>query len=236
MKNKPRTGMFMSMVIGTSLGLACAGAAGAAEPAAKEAPAPAARPRVLLLGDSICGGYGPLAQKALQDEAEVVFISHCGETANGLENLDAWLGERSWSVIHFNFGLHDMKYVDQKGERTAPDKGRQLIPPADYEKNLATLVARLKRTGAALVWATITPVPAGANGRVMGDEAVYNAAAARVMDANGIAVNDLCGALGTGPALEDLRRERNNVHFKPKGYQVLADAVVKSVRPLLKQP
>lgn len=232
--------MFKTMVAGVVIGAACAGAAVPAEaaddkPDAKVPPA-AGLPGVLLLGDSICGGYGPMVQKALQGEADVMYISHCADTANGLKNLDAWLGDRKWRVIHFNFGLHDMKYVDAKGERTSPDKGTQLIPPEAYEKNLTELLARLKRSGAALVWGTITPVPAGANGRVQGDEVKYNAIAKRVMEANGIAVNDLCGALGTGPALEDLRRERNNVHFKPKGYKVLADAVSGGIRTALRQP
>ncbi len=34
-----------------------------------------------------------------------------GPTTNGLKNLGAWLGKSKWDVIHFNWGLHDLKYV-----------------------------------------------------------------------------------------------------------------------------
>jgi hypothetical protein len=57
------------------------------------------------------------------------------------------------------------------------------VPPADYEKNLTTLVSQLKATGAQLIWCNTTPVPAGSDGRIEGDEIQYNEAAARVMTA-----------------------------------------------------
>ena len=60
----------------------------------------------------------------------------------------AW--RRKWDVIHFNFGIHDLKFM--------PD-GKRQVEPDDYEKNLRTLVAKLKATGAKLIWATTTPIP-----------------------------------------------------------------------------
>ena len=90
--------------------------------------------------------------------------------------------EGKWDVIHFNWGLHDLKVT--------ADGGRQ-VPLEVYEKNLQVLVARLKKTGARLIWATTTPVPAGKQSpmRETADVAKYNAAARRVMDANGIGVD-----------------------------------------------
>jgi tRNA(Glu) U13 pseudouridine synthase TruD len=44
--------------------------------------------------------------------------------------------------------------------------GKLTTSLADYEKNLHTLVARLKKTGATLVWASTTPVPDGEPGRI----------------------------------------------------------------------
>jgi len=37
------------------------------------------------------------------------------------------LGEGKWNVIHFNFGLHDVRYVTQDGKFTMP---RARYPPA----------------------------------------------------------------------------------------------------------
>jgi len=33
-------------------------------------------------------------------------------TAVGTEELEDWLGSGHWDVIHFNFGLHDLKIMD----------------------------------------------------------------------------------------------------------------------------
>jgi hypothetical protein len=92
--------------------------------------------------------------------------TNCGESARGLKSLDEWLGTGKWDVIHFNFGLHDLKYLDKKGAYVTPDKGNQVATVEQYERNLHTLVARLKRMGAKLIFATTTPVPDGSQGRI----------------------------------------------------------------------
>src|ERR1044072_2662283 len=110
-------------------------------------------PRVLLIGDSISIGYTTTVRKLLAGKANVHRIPENGaDTANGLKKLDDWLGDSRWDVIHFNWGLHDLK--------DTPDGSRQ-VPIEAYERNLATLVARLKKTGARLIWASTTPVPDG---------------------------------------------------------------------------
>src|SRR5882724_8383049 len=142
-------------------------------------------PRVLLIGDSISIGYTVNVQKALAGKASVHRIPENGaDTANGLKKIDSWLGDSHWDVIHFNWGLHDLKVTAQ---------GEGQVPIDAYEKNLATLVQRLKRTGAQLIWATTTPVPEGKQNpvRVSSDVPRYNAAAIRVMEAEGIPTDDL---------------------------------------------
>ena len=79
----------------------------------------------------------------------------------GAEQIEKWLGDGKWDVIHFNFGLHDLKFVDEKGMNTSPEKGKLQVPIEDYKKNLDALVSRMKKTGAKLIFATTTPVPAG---------------------------------------------------------------------------
>src|SRR5690349_3471397 len=96
-----------------------------------------ALPRVLLIGDSISIGYTVPVRDALKGKANVHRpATNCGPTERGLANLEKWLGDGKWDVIHFNFGLHDLKYVDDAGKNTAPDKGHQLAAPEQYEKNL----------------------------------------------------------------------------------------------------
>ena len=69
-------------------------------------------PRVLLIGDSISIGYTVPARDALRGEANVHRpLTNCGPTTRGLESLSQWLGDTDWDVIHFNWGLHDLKYL-----------------------------------------------------------------------------------------------------------------------------
>jgi len=134
-------------------------------------------PRVLLIGDSISIGYTLPVRKLLAGKANVHRApTNCGPTTRGLAQLDKWLGNGKWNVIHFNWGLHDLKYMDDRGRLVPVEKGHQQVPIEQYAKNLEELVKRLKKTGAKLIWASTTPVPEGATGRVKGDEVRYNAA------------------------------------------------------------
>jgi len=184
-------------------------------------------PRVLLIGDSISMGYTVPVRELLKGKANVHHPPvNCGPTTRGLEGLDEWLGEKKWDVIHFNFGLHDLKYINAKGALVPVAEGHQQVPIDGYRKNLDAIVTRLKKTGAALIWASTTPVPEGAAGRVKGDAARYNAVAAAVMKKHGVATDDLYTfAL---ERLEKIQRPKN-VHFTPEGSKALAEQVVKHV-------
>jgi len=131
-------------------------------------------PRVLLIGDSISMGYTVPVRELLKGVANVHRIpTNGGATTNGLANFNAWLGTGHWDVIHFNWGLHDLKYLDEKNKLVTPDQGKQVAPLPVYEKNLRELVARLKKTGAKLIWCSTTPVPDGSAGRVKNTELEY---------------------------------------------------------------
>ena len=223
-------------------GLVCAvlGCGGALAAPAKKAPAPkkaaeaaeaAGLPRVLIIGDSISIGYTPFVKQQLKDKANILHAPGNNEsTARGLEHLDAWLGPKKWDVIHFNWGLHDLKWIDDKAKITEVGKGKQWVPVETYEKNLAELVQRLKKTGAKLIFCTTTPVPEGAMGRVPGEEAKYNAAALRVMQAAGVTINDLCAFIQ--PQREKLGKPKD-VHYTNAGSEALAGVVSKAIEAAL---
>ncbi len=184
-------------------------------------------PKVLIIGDSISIGYFKPLQEKLKD---IAIIEHnqgnAQHTANGLKRLDEWLGVTKWDVIHFNFGLHDLKYIDAQGKNTSVETGKQQIPVDQYEQNLDEMVKRLKKTVAKLIFATTTPVPDGTGFRVKGDVAIYNHAAIKVMGKHGVQINDLYSfAL---PRLKEIQRQ-SNVHFTPKGSELLAEECAKSI-------
>jgi lysophospholipase L1-like esterase len=184
-------------------------------------------PRVLLIGDSISMGYTLPVRAQLAGKANVHRpAENCGDTARGAASMDKWLGSGKWDVIHFNFGLHDLKYLNAAGQLAAPDQGKQVHTLAQYEANLRTIVARLKQTGAKLIYATTTPVPPGTTGRIADDSVRYNAVAVRVMKELGVAINDLHAFVV--PRITELQRPAN-VHFSDAGSARLAEVVVAEI-------
>jgi acyl-CoA thioesterase-1 len=197
-------------------------------------------PRVLIIGDSISIGYTPFVKQLMTNRAVIVHApGNNAATVVGLKRLDKWLGQEKWDVIHFNWGLHDMKYIDPATAETdmakliPVEKGKQWVPVEQYEPNLKALVQRLKQSGAKLVWCSTTPVPAGATGRVPGDEAKYNAAALRVMQAEGVPVDDLCAVVGTPEHRAAMGGKPKDVHYTDAGSRTLAAEVVKAIEKAL---
>ncbi len=186
----------------------------------------AQQPRVLIIGDSISMGYTKPVQALLAGVADVERIpENGGPTINGLAHMEKWLASGKWDVIHFNFGLHDLKIM--------PD-GKHQVEVEQYANNLNVIVQRLKGTGAKLIWATTTPVPEGKLDppRHSGDAPIYNAAALPVMEANHVAIDDLYSfAL---PRLAEIQ-QHENVHYNEAGYEALAKQVAASIQDALKK-
>lgn len=186
-------------------------------------------PRVLILGDSISIGYTLPVREYLKGIANVQRANtNCGPTTKGLKLLDEWLGDKPWDVIHFNFGLHDLKYMDKEGKLVSdPAEGAHQVPLDQYEANLEKIVERLEKTNAVLIWRTTTPVPKGSAGRIQGDEVQYNEVALKVMKKHNITVHDLHAFCL--PRIEQIQR-RANVHFTPEGSKVLGEEVAKVIK------
>ena len=193
-------------------------------------------PRVLLIGDSISIGYTVPVRQMLKGVANVHRpLANCGPTTRGVAEIDKWLGDGKWDVIHFNWGLHDLKYMGPKGQNLADPKAadsRPQVPIEQYEANLRKLTARLKKTNAVLIWRSTTPVPKGAKGRVVGDSAKYNAVAKKIMDEHKIAIDDQYAF-----ALERLDKIQRpaNVHFSAEGSRELAKQAVAAIKKALKK-
>lgn len=186
-----------------------------------------ALPNVLLIGDSISMGYTLPVREKLQGIANVHRIpTNGGPTTRGIDNIEQWLGNKDWDVIHFNWGLHDIKYMDD---------GEKQVSLRDYQTNLENLVQRLKQTQATLIWASTTPVPPVAFKQLSPkrdnrDVMVYNQAAKRIMKKHNVMINDLY--LFALPRLDEIQRPAN-VHFTPSGSEQLAQQVAESIQKSL---
>lgn len=196
-------------------------------------PNPDNLPKVLLIGDSICGGYYKAVAKALEGKAVVAKSSDNGEsTAVGVKKIDGWLGDTKWDVIHFNWGVWDMY-----GWQYASDDRS----PAAYAQRLDALVVRMKKTGAKLIWATTTPVPPKPESTMLKRwktevvidpdlERQYREAALEVMKKHNVQVDDLYALLK--PRRSEVQAD-DNVHFSPAGSALMAkqvaDCILKSL-------
>ncbi len=185
-------------------------------------------PNVLLYGDSISIAYTDATREALQGKANVYRLYCNGGDSSSfitkMKTMHAAMRDKKlndhwnfdWDVIHFNVGLHDLKYLkDGKLDRV---NGTQAISPEDYAKNLSTIIAYLKELSpkAKLIFVTTTPVPEGEPGRIAGDAAKYNEIALKVLkDYPEISVNDLYNF--TKPNHEKWWTKPGNVHFNTAG-------------------
>lgn len=196
-------------------------------------------PKILIIGDSISGGYFPFVQDSLIGKAKVfqpTYIDEngktkgcCGGTTQSLKEMDSFLSNKKWDIIHFNFGLHDIKHIDPvTGKNSKNLSHPHQASPEEYERNLINIVKKLKLTGAKLIFATTTPYPykLGKQMRSPGMPKIYNQVALKIMKRNEIEINDLYSLVL--PRINQLQRP-NNVHFNAKGSKFLAEQVIKSV-------
>jgi lysophospholipase L1-like esterase len=195
-------------------------------------------PRVMIIGDSISVGYTDEVRRLLAGKANVHRVAgNAGPSSSGVQKLKEWLAPSSgtWDVIHFNFGLHDLKLGTggKDNQPYATSDGHQ-VSLEDYAKNLSQIVAKFKTTGAALVWCSTTPVPTGKVDppRQPDDVMKYNEAARQVMIKNGVAIDDLFATALL--RLPDIQMP-HNVHYTKEGYAALAKQVAASIEEALKK-
>ncbi len=187
--------------------------------------------RVLVIGDSISIGYTPFIKAALSPDVEVSHNpGNGGSTLRGLESVEKWLDNKDWDVILFNFGLHDMVHKDSS-EKYDVINGKIAVPLKEYRKNLEAIADKLNETKAKVIFVTTTMVPDGAKGRKTASVAEYNGVALKVMKKKNIQVVDLYQ-----PSLEihPINSKPKDVHYTPKGYELLAEILVKEIKQALK--
>jgi len=195
----------------------------------------ATKKRVLILGDSISMGYTPIVKQLLRKDTLVMRPKeNCAGTTKGVANIDKWLqiGDGRFDVIWFNFGLHDLKRVKPNGRNSNDPKDSRQAEPDAYEQNLRTIIKKLKATGAALVFATTTPIPEGGvrPHRDVADAQRYNDIARKVCAEHGIEVHDL---YGVAMKHQKTIQPRVDVHFTKEGSRLLARDVAEALKAVL---
>lgn len=201
------------------------------------------KPNVLLYGDSISIGYTSEVRKSLGNNATVYrlfknggsshqFISNMNIMYNAMFQPHLKKGWNfKWDLIHFNVGLHDLKYL--KGKHLNK-KGEQVSSIIEYKTNLDEICKYLIKEfpKAKLVFATTTPVPENEKGRFAGDSVKFNKAAMEVFEKYpDIAINDLY--MFTKPNFEQWAQEPGNVHYNNLGKTEQGKKVARVIAKLL---
>ncbi len=185
----------------------------------------ATRPRVLLIGDSILGGYMNDVIKAMDGKAYVDAWMHPHAQS---EHLNKLLGEMldngPYDIVHFNMGLHGW----QKGR--IPDGAFKPLTLGFIE------VIRKKSPKARIIWASITPVTVKGKPTELDPEInpviiEQNRMAAEVMKEAGVPINDFY-AIVIGKL--DLARG-DQFHWKAEAYKLMAESVVASLGREMKE-
>lgn len=170
---------------------------------------------VLLIGDSISRAYTRTVQKELSGIANIHRApTNCGPTSKGLRDLDIWLQDRNWDIIHFNFGIHDRNTKD-----------------SSYEKNLEAIITRLKKTYAQLIWASSTPLNGSDETYPKGSMVRKNEVAASLMKNHRIPINNL---YQIALPLIATQQSGDGCHFREPANEALGRAVANIIKSYLK--
>ena len=180
-------------------------------------------PNVLLIGDSISIYYTDTVRRLLNGHADVFRTPMGpGKAETLFESLDEFLKSGQWDVIHFNSGLHDFARTEGTPEDLEV-----------YRNNLKTIIKKLRKTEAKVIWGNTTPVPVKAI--ASSDERCqkYNGIAAELMAEEGIPVNDLYSAIL--PDHSQYWTAPNNIHFNSLGSALLGRRVANAILPVLSE-
>ena len=176
---------------------------------------------MLLIGDSITGGYGQQVADGLKGKASVARLTtskSIGDPAL-LAEVALVLDQCRFDVVHFNNGLHGWGYSED-----------------EYQKHFPELVATIRKHApkAKLIWATITPMRQSGKLDVIAEGTkrvlARNKIAEGIVTKEGIAVDDLYGLVKDHPEYWS----NDGVHFNGKGVAVEAEQVAKRILENLK--
>lgn len=185
------------------------------------------RPRVLLVGDSILGGYMKSVIAALEGKAYVDAWTnpYCQSEHLNKNILPDVLAHGPYDVVHFNMGLHGWQAGRIKDGTFEP------LTKAYVE------VIKAKLPNAKIIWASSTPVtvkdkPADLDPEINPVIIEHNRMAAKVMAEMHVPVNDFYSVLVDKRTLA--RGDR--FHWTAPAYQLLADMCIGSILKALPKP
>jgi acyl-CoA thioesterase I len=182
-----------------------------------------ARPKIVVLGDSLSAGYGllesqsypALLQQKLDDEGyrwEVVNASVSGDTsAAGRQRLDWALGQQNVRIVILELGAND---------------GLRGLPVAEMKKNLAAIIERCHEQRIAVLLAGMEAPPNFGPEYVVSFRQVYRDLARQYH------VALLPFLLDKVAGISQLN-QADGIHPTPEGARIVADTVWRVLKPMV---
>ena len=179
--------------------------------------------RVMLVGDSIRMNYCPVVYMKLSGLCEVVYPEENSRFAKyTLCEFGHWVEQfGNPDIIHWNNGLWDVFRYD--GEHI-------LTPLDDYLADMKRVYARMKATGAKIIFATSTPTSPYDGDRRQEDIAEYNRAMTEWLSDKDVEINDLYSFLKPH-VFEYISDDR--VHLNKYGVREVGNKVVEVIKKYL---
>lgn len=184
------------------------------------------KPRVLFIGNSILQGYFPFVSASLDGtvNCDRYSSSRSIEDPALFKETKLAMAKYNHKVIHFNNGLHGWHLTNRQ-----------------YEKALRKYVKFLKSNKSkdcVLIYSLTTPFPSEKPGQKLHPEKNQvvldrNQIARRIMEENNIPVIDLYSLME--PELESFSHSKGDVHYKEKGYEMMADLISKKINSILEK-
>jgi len=188
--------------------------------------------KIFLIGDSIRIGYDSIVREIMQDEAQVYWSNDNARfTAYTFRYLTDWsksdCDPEKIDFVHWNNGLWDALHIMGDDCQT---------PLGEYQNGVLRIARRVKRIfpNAQVAFAYTTSVVESRMGeqfyRRNADIRQYNEAARRVLEDEGVMIDDL---YTVAAEMSDDLHAPDGTHFTPEGYRVLAEAVADFIRKRL---
>jgi hypothetical protein len=192
-----------------------------------------ARPRVLLIGDSILNGYANTVIKRLSGKAYVDYWVTPACQSEGFNKMLAMvLKNGPYDVIHINLGLHGFQR-DRVVKGMAEKQPR--IPDGQFEPLTKSFVEVMRKENpqGKIIWASTTPIslrdkPSELDPQSNPIIVEHNRMAAKVMTEMGVPVNDLYTL-----SVKHLDLKQNDFHWKDGAKKLQGEAVADCVLKLL---
>lgn len=175
-------------------------------------------PHVALIGDSITEGYYQLVKNALKGIAKVDYLatSYSLDSEIYLSVVKKFVEDSDYAVVHYNYGLH-----------------AHGVDAETYERRCKEVLSHiLERTKAVVATSTVVFDESleQENPHWKESVAIRNEKLCAVAKELGLKIDDLNA---WSKELKGDSRCPDGVHFSEKGYAVLAQSVVNSVKEFL---